>query len=52
MDTTVNEIVELYFEGHELKEILENYKEGQKRYQRNYVKYMADKMFRNWKRSD
>lgn len=46
MDAVLNEIVELYFEGYELEEILENYKEGQKR----YVKERIERMYENWQR--
>ena len=49
MNETLNKIVELYFEGHELKEILNSYKKGQKKYQRDYIKAMTDKMFEKWR---
>ena len=49
MDITLKDIVELYFEGYELKEVLNSYKESDKSQQReNYVRCMADKMFKNW----
>lgn len=49
MENAIDEIVELYFKGYDLKEILNCYKKGQRRYNRNnYVKEMADKMFRRW----
>lgn len=49
LDIILDEIVELYFEGHELKEVLNSYKESDKSQQReNYVRCMADKMFKNW----